>query len=71
MDGYTSIRWQVEVKDGNDSDEDAREDDVQHIVKGFPLDDQVEDHPFVFIIQHDLPTWPVFDVPLATLCRDI
>lgn len=69
--GHTSIRRQVEVKDGDDSDEDARKDDVQHIVKGLPLDDQVEDHPLVFIVQHDFPARPVFDVPLAALWCDI
>lgn len=66
---FTCIRRQVEVEDGDDGDEDAGEDDVQHVVQGLPLDDQVEGHVLVIIIVHVLPARLVSDVPLAALWR--
>lgn len=66
---FTCIRGQVEVKDGDDGDEDAGEDDVQHVIQGLPLDDQVEGHVLVLIIVRVLPARPVSDVPLAALWR--
>lgn len=36
---HTCIRGQVEVKDGDDSDEDTGDDDVQHVVQRLPLND--------------------------------
>lgn len=68
---YTCIRGQVEVKDGDDGDEDAGEDDVQHVVQRLPLDDQVEGHLLILIIIPVLPARLVSDVPLAALWRDI
>lgn len=66
---FTCIGRQVEVEDGDDGDEDAGEDDVQHVVQGLPLDDQVEGHVLVIIIVHVLPARLVSDVPLAALWR--
>lgn len=68
---YTCIRRQVEVKDGDDGDEDAGEDDVQHVVQRLPLDDQVEGHVLVLIVVHVLPARPVSDVPLASLWKNV
>lgn len=61
------IGRQVEVKDGDDGDEDARQDDVQHIVEGLPLYDQVEGHLFILIVVHVLPARLMSDDPLASL----
>lgn len=63
----TCIRRQVEVKDGDDGDEDAGQDDVEDVVQGLPLNDQVEGHVFVIVIVHVLPAGLVSDAPLATL----
>lgn len=62
------IRRQIEVKDGDDGDEDARQDDVQHVVERLPLDDQVEGHLLVLIVVHVLPARLMSDDPLASLC---
>lgn len=67
----TCIRRQVEVKDGDDGDEDAGEDDVQDVVERLPLDDQVEGHVLILIIIYVLPARLVSDVPLATLWRSV
>lgn len=67
----TSVRRQVEVKDGDDGDEDAGDDDVDDVVQRLPLDDQVEGHFFVQVIVHVLPAWFMSDVPLSTLCQNI
>lgn len=61
------IRWQIEVEDGDDGDEDARKDDVEHVVEGLPLDDEVEGHLLVVIVIHDLPARLMSDDPLASL----
>lgn len=66
----TCIRGQVEVKDGDDGNEDAGEDDVQHVVQRLPLDDKVEGHLLILTVLHVLPARPVSDVPLAALWRD-
>lgn len=66
----TCIRWQVEVEDGDDGDEDTGEDDVQDVVQGLPLDDQVEDHVLVLVVAHNLPARLVRDVPLAALWEE-
>lgn len=65
--GLACIRRQIEVKDGDDGDEDARQDDVQHVVKGLPLNDQVEGHLLVQIVVHVLPARFVSNDPLAAL----
>lgn len=66
----TCIRRQVEVKDGDDGDEDAGDDDVQDVVQRLPLDDQVEGHVLIQIIIHVLPARLVSDLPLAPLWRN-
>lgn len=68
---YTCIRRQIEVKDGDDGDENAGDDDVQDVVQRLPLNDQVEDHVLVPIVIYDLPARPVSDVPLAALWRNV
>lgn len=68
---HTCIRRQVEVKDGNDGDEDAREDDVEDVVQRLPLDDQVEGHVLILIVICVLPAWLVSDVPLAALWTNV
>lgn len=61
------IRRQIEVKDGDDGDEDARQDDVQHVVEGLPLNDEVEGHLLIQVVVHVLPARLVSDDPLASL----
>lgn len=63
----TCIRRQVEVKDGDDGDEDAGDDDVQDVVQRLPLDDQVEAHVLIVVVVHVLSARLVPDVPLAAL----
>ena len=63
----TGIRGQVEVEDGDDGDEDAGDDDVEDVVQGLPLDDQVEGYIFVHVLIHVLLAGLVADVPLTAL----
>lgn len=64
---FTCIRWQVEVKNGNDGDEDTGQDDVKHVIHGLPLDDQVEGDVFIQVLSHILPRNLVTNVPFSTL----
>lgn len=63
----TCIWWQIEVEDGNDSDEDTRHDNVKHIKHGLSLDDQVERDVLIQVITHILPRNLVTDVPFSAL----
>lgn len=47
MLSLTSIRRQIEVEDGDDRDEDAGQNDVEYVVHGFALNDQVEGDVFI------------------------
>lgn len=64
---FTCIRGEVEVKDGDDGDENTGDYDVDYIVQRLPLNDQVEDHVLKQIVTHALPAWLVHDAPLAAL----
>lgn len=64
---FTCIGRQIEVEDGDDSNQDARDDDVDDVVQRLPLDDQVKSHFLIFVIKCVLPAWLVSYVPLTTL----
>lgn len=69
MLGLTSIRWQIEVEDGDDCDEDAGQNDVEYVVHGFTLDDQIEGDVFIQVLFfYILPGRLVTDMPFTALC---
>jgi len=67
---FTCIRRQVEVKDGNDGDEDTGQDDVKHVIHGLPLDDQVEGDVLVQVLSNILLRNLMPNVPFPTLWDD-
>ena len=66
----TGVGGKVEVGDGDDGDEDAGNYDVENVVHGLPLHDEVEGDVLVILGTMDvLPRRLVPDDPLSPFCR--
>lgn len=72
-----TFRWEEVHQHSNRGNEHARDDDVDDVEEGLPLDDEEEDDllvPYVIwrevLSVHNLLGWPVLDCPFPILCRE-
>lgn len=73
--GALTVCRQVVDQQGQEGDEHARDDDVDHVEERFASNDKVEGDVLVLVALHGNVFvgvslgWPVNDLPLAVLCR--
>lgn len=65
----TCSRWKVEDEYGQNTSEDAGDDDVDDVEERLPLDDEVEGDVFVQLLLDVLPAGFVTNGPLSILCE--